>query len=280
MFGCTSCNSSPDYEKIADKITEKTAKKLKEQKNLCLVGTGGQMMDDIQMMAMSFNYYQEVDLQTARKLIVSALEEYLAAINNSQEIKPYLHQNPFTDKNIEIRIWIYNPDRSELPLEKIYCITSINGVLKYYIRANPYQAIREESYEEVLKEVAENQNVARQIAPIIGENSQQENIFREGIAKDGAKVTVTVDSFEHSMFKIRGEDFKAYEALNFISNSCNEALCFPIQADKNGNIPDMGFLPAVIGKSGGICYIDILRDKDAIHIKLPWGTACKNIEND
>ena len=52
----------PNYEKIANKITERTGKKLKEQKNLYLIGTGGGMMHDIQLMSMSFDYYQEVNL--------------------------------------------------------------------------------------------------------------------------------------------------------------------------------------------------------------------------
>ena len=151
LFCCYSFNASSDYEKIADSITEKTAKELKVQKNLCLVGTGGQMMHDIQMMAMSFFYYQEVDLKTARELIVYAIDKYLDEINSNKEIRPYLHEYPFTVKNVEIRIWVYNPDRSELPLEKIYCITSLNGKLRYYVRSNPHQAIYEETYEEARK---------------------------------------------------------------------------------------------------------------------------------
>jgi hypothetical protein len=149
----------PKHEKVADSITEKTAKELKEQKNLCLVGTGGQMMDDIQMMAMSFYYYQEVDLKTARELIVYAINTYLSAINTDKEIRSYLHKYPFTVKNLEIRIWIYNPDRSELPLEKIYFITSLNGILKYYTRLNTRQAICEEAYEEALKLLTQSKNV-------------------------------------------------------------------------------------------------------------------------
>src|ERR1044072_300363 len=88
LCGCSSFSSSPDYEKIADQITEKTAKELQAQKNLYLVGTGGQMMDDIQMMAMSFEYYQEVDLKTARELILYAIHAYLSAINSNTEIRP------------------------------------------------------------------------------------------------------------------------------------------------------------------------------------------------
>ena len=155
LFGCSSFGyQSPHYVKLAHEITEKTAKELKMQKNLYLIGTGGQMMDDIQMMAMSFNYYQEVNLKTARELTIYVINEYLSAINSNKEVRPYLHEYPFTAKNVEIRIFVYNPDRSELPLEKIYCIECINGGLEYYARSNPRQAIYEETYEEALQAIS------------------------------------------------------------------------------------------------------------------------------
>lgn len=61
FFGYSSLgHQSPHYVKIASEITDKTGKELKKGKNLNLVGTGGGMMNDIQMMAMSFQYFQEV----------------------------------------------------------------------------------------------------------------------------------------------------------------------------------------------------------------------------
>lgn len=310
LVGCSSFSyQSPHYTKLAHEITEKTAKELKVQKNLCLVGTGGQMMNDIQMMAMSFYYYQEVDLKTARELIVYSINKYLSAINGTKEIKPYLHEYPFTAKNVEIRIWFFQPNRSNLPLDKIHYVSAINGNLTYYLdldEACSRGAICEESYEEALQEIDLNPSISDEkesnllsiskqseknfrtdwigssreigLTPMIDKNSEKKKAFREAIAKDGAKVSVTVDSFEYSMFQISGEGFKAYESLSFISNSCNEVLYFTIQTDKNGNIPMMGFLPEVIGESGGICHIDILRDQDVIHIKLPWGTKFENTD--
>jgi hypothetical protein len=60
FFGCSFFgHQSPRYVKLAANITEKTAEKLKEKKNLHLIGTGGGMMHDIQMMAMSFHFYRK-----------------------------------------------------------------------------------------------------------------------------------------------------------------------------------------------------------------------------
>lgn len=152
---CSSCGYQElDYEKIADKITEKTARKLQKEKHLFLVGTGGQMMHDIQMMAMSFYFYQEVDLTTARELIVHVITEYLSDINNNEDVRPYLHEYPFTAKNVEIRIWIHKPDRTSPPLDKIYYMSSIDGILHYYLNLpETYSrlSICDETYEEGLK---------------------------------------------------------------------------------------------------------------------------------
>jgi hypothetical protein len=158
LFGCSSFGyQSPRYVKLAHEITEKTAKKLKEQKNLYLAGTGGQMMDDIQMMAMSFDYYQEVDLKTARELIVHVINEYLSAINSNKEIKPYLHEYPFTAKNVEIRIWVFEPNGSNPPLDKIYYISATNGSLVYYLdlpETHSRRAICKETYEEASRAIS------------------------------------------------------------------------------------------------------------------------------
>ena len=160
VLGCTSFGDQmPDYEKIADKITDRTAAKLKEEKNLILIGTGGRMMDDIQMMAMSFNYYHEVNLEQARELIVYSINKYLSDINNSQEIRPYLHEYPFSSKNVEIMIFVYGPDRLELPPEKIYCITSRKGIIRYYTRSDRDHPICKETYDEALSEITFSQGL-------------------------------------------------------------------------------------------------------------------------
>ena len=230
------------------------------------------MMDDIQMMAMSFNYYHEVDLEQARELIVFTINEYLSDINNNQEIRPYLHEYPFTSKNVEIRIFIYGPDRLELPPEKIYCITSRNGILRYYTRSDRDHPICKETYDDALDEIAFSQGLEA-----VDRNTNEEIIVTEAVAKDGAKASISASSFKYSIYQLNGEGFKPYESLNVISNSCHEVLYFQIKADENGNLPSVGSMPEVIGKSGGICHIDILREEAPIHIKLPWGIeALKN----
>jgi hypothetical protein len=153
---CTTIEKQPlDYEQIADQITAKTGKQLKKEKGLALVGTGGRMMNDIQMMAMSFYLYHEVSLEEARELVVHIGGKYLKNINECEEIRPHLHDNPFTAKNIEIRIWASNPDRTNLPPDKIFCFTINKGLVSYFTRKlSYYNPLLEETYEEALEIVS------------------------------------------------------------------------------------------------------------------------------
>ena len=143
---------SPRYVKLAHELTEKTAKKLKKQKGLCLAGSGGQMMDDIQMM-MGFNFYKVVDVATARQLLMDSVQEYLSTINTNEEIRTYLHNYPFTPQNVEIVIYFYNPEGSKVPFNKITIAAVNQGKIVYYVddpEKHTIKPFHEESYEKAL----------------------------------------------------------------------------------------------------------------------------------
>jgi hypothetical protein len=237
------------------------------------------MMNDIQMMAMSFNYYQEVDLTVARELIVYAISEYLSDINNNEEIRPYLHEYPFTAKNIEIRIWIYKPDRTDPSLDKIYYISAINGNLAYYLdlpETHSRRAICEEAYEEAVQAVSSLEEVSQ----IKDGKCGEEVPIIEVVAKDGANVNIEAFGHEYSIFHLNGKGFKPNESLNFISVSYDETFHRLFTADEYGNILPIGLQPAVIGKLGGVCHIIILREEGSIHVlgTLKYGNQLHVLE--
>jgi len=150
-------SSEVHYEKFAHKITIKTAQKLRNEKGLYLIGIGGQMMGDIQMMYMGFQYFKPVDVESGRDLLVYSIKLYLKEINNNEKVRPYLHSYPFTVKNIEIRIWIRNPDGSKVSSDELRYISAIDGILSYYmdgIDEYSSKTVHEETYEEALQAVA------------------------------------------------------------------------------------------------------------------------------
>lgn len=143
-----------DYEKLANAITLKVARKLKTDKDLCLIGIVGGMMDDIKMMGMAFEYSQSIDVKRGRELLLFSISEYLAAINGDEKVRSYLHTYPFTVKDVEIKIHIRNPDGSIVSPENIYYISSINGELCYYLNDPEYYSricLLQETYEEAMQ---------------------------------------------------------------------------------------------------------------------------------
>ncbi|NNM43195.1 MAG: hypothetical protein HKM07_02505 [Chlamydiae bacterium] len=140
--------ASENYERIADAITAETAKKLQNEKELILTGTGRQMM------MMGFNFYEAVNSEIARKLLICCVEEYLSAINNNEKIRPYLHEYPFTDKNVKIVIYFYNSDGSDVSSDRISVAAISKGIVTYYVKTSdnqPLKDIHEETYQEALK---------------------------------------------------------------------------------------------------------------------------------
>lgn len=157
LKGCSLENSSVDYEKIANKITARVGKKLEENKDFHLIGTGGAMMNDIQMMMMAFQYYQIVDIETARELLVYSVEEYLSAINSNEEIRPYLHHYPFTSENIKIDLYFLKPDCSSVPFGEINIAAASRGELIYYTESSPISPLHrkhKETYQDALKAIS------------------------------------------------------------------------------------------------------------------------------
>lgn len=114
------------------------------------------MMDDIQMMSMSFFSYQELDLNTARELLIYATNEYLTAINSNVAVRPYLHNYPFTAKNIEVIIFFYKKNGVNVFPGKISIAAANEGKVEYYTNCPDSQVIKsiyEETYEEALQKL-------------------------------------------------------------------------------------------------------------------------------
>lgn len=152
-----------EKEKLADRITHTVALKLRRDLGLIQCGTGGGMMYQIRMLALSFDYYKIVDIEEGRKLLVAALNEYISAVNADEQVRPYLQNYPFCPKNIQIRIFIRNTDPSFASSDKIQSLSVVDGYLKYYVNepnANRFKVIYSESYEEAVQKLSLEQKNA------------------------------------------------------------------------------------------------------------------------
>ncbi|MBA3603344.1 MAG: hypothetical protein H0W50_06835 [Parachlamydiaceae bacterium] len=60
------------------------------------------MAGDIKRLYLAFNVYKNFDLKEARELIVKKEEQYLKILNESKEVRPYLHHYPAGSRNFEL----------------------------------------------------------------------------------------------------------------------------------------------------------------------------------
>jgi hypothetical protein len=102
-----------DYCNLSDKIFIPYNTELCKKRNLFLVGSGGAMMDDIQKVNASYFSFEKMTVEDARKLYVDIAEGYISRYNKNEQIRPYLHNYPFTIDNFHILIGFLDPSRTQ-----------------------------------------------------------------------------------------------------------------------------------------------------------------------
>ena len=106
--------TQPKYCKISDRIFFAYNKELCKQKHLQLTGKGGAMMDDIQKVNANYVSFDRLTVEEARRLYVDVAEGYLCRYNQNEEIRPFLHNYPFTIGNFKIMIGFEDEQRRHM----------------------------------------------------------------------------------------------------------------------------------------------------------------------
>jgi hypothetical protein len=164
LLGCSGGNRS-DYvisekERAADEDLRKAAIELMTKAGLEPCGSGGQMMDQVKMLALSFDYKGPIQIEDARKLLIQSVDTLVAVVNNDPLIRPYLYNYPFEPKNVEIRIFLRGADQFDVPLGELVVISSIKGTFDYDIRhleTRRLTTIFEETYAEAKQKVGSSE---------------------------------------------------------------------------------------------------------------------------
>lgn len=144
-------NQIPDEERVINRTLKKAAAEIQSHSGLIPCGFGGGTNEGVWMLALSFNYYHEASVEDARKLLLSAIENFLKVINNEEEVSPYLKRYPFEPNYLEVRIFFYGPKGIERPSGKLAVLSFYDGVLHYRVSdGNDVCSNTTETYEEAL----------------------------------------------------------------------------------------------------------------------------------
>ena len=168
LLGCSNDIKLQDAHKISPKqkivnqIRSRSAKFIEKEKGLKPCGTGAQMMYEVKMLALAFVYNKPIDIDQGREFLVYAAETFIDIINEDERIRPYLYNYPFKPKNVEIRIFINNPDNSLVDAGKLCIISLIDNYCAYKIwdiQTGRLKTILKETFEEAKEKIKLRQSI-------------------------------------------------------------------------------------------------------------------------
>lgn len=130
------------------------------------------MFDDVDLICGGFVGYRKVDIDEGRRLFVEGIETLCAAFNNDPVIRPYLHNYPFVQKNIELMLSFEDPnDFRSFPapdLSLMYCVHNIVFYDSYNRETRQYSTFYSEPYEEAVRIVHEQREAANRSCEEVG----------------------------------------------------------------------------------------------------------------
>lgn len=160
VIGMVSCRHSScdpkdiEKENLANKVLRESAIKIKQETGLRPCGDMGQMLYQVEKLGLSFQYYKPTDIVEGRKLLIQAIDRLMEEVNQEKKIHPFLSKYPFKPHNIDIRIFLYEPDGKNVPVGALSVIGAQDGVLHYKIddpRAPGFIRVYKETYDQALE---------------------------------------------------------------------------------------------------------------------------------
>lgn len=110
----------------------------------------------------SFNSCASVNIEQARKLYIDIIEEYLRYVNEDEEVRPYLHNYPFTPVNLYFLLGFRENNQSikgEGHVASIVISRNIVYYDAYHTNSKKLYNLHKETYEEALSIVKENNQI-------------------------------------------------------------------------------------------------------------------------
>lgn len=156
-----SCSLSSNHHLPKSDLTSydligRFGKEMNKRYGMCISATGGGSDKGIWLMTIYFDLYRPIRTkEEARRLIVDVTESFLARVNESQEIRPFLKSYPFTSKNLDISILAFeSTNRKDTFYPNIDTVSIVEGKVEFDTRdpinTKRYLTTEFEPYEETL----------------------------------------------------------------------------------------------------------------------------------
>jgi hypothetical protein len=155
LFSCLFNIAFCDYCDLAHQVMNKYSKKIKKSDGLQLIGSGGRMPEDVEAMIVHYVSYDKHNVESARRLLVKGVEGLILETNLDKKIRPFLHNYPFTHRNVDFTINFYGSDGSFMnkPYLSGVCLLE-NGNVYYNVwnaESRKLEDFHDETYEGALR---------------------------------------------------------------------------------------------------------------------------------
>ncbi|MEI8124351.1 MAG: hypothetical protein WCG42_01190 [Parachlamydiaceae bacterium] len=147
------------YVIMAHQIRTDVAEKLSKRYNMRVIGVRGGMAGSVNVIGLSFQILGPLSKEKLREILVDCVEEFLASINANEQIRPFLKNYPFTEKEIDITIFVVDASGRNVYDPDVLVATAFIGKIWYNTEDKDnefkYKQEMEEDYQTALKIVRE-----------------------------------------------------------------------------------------------------------------------------
>ncbi len=158
LFSCDNDSPAKDKFLIAHTILRNVNKTLSSRHNMSMGGiVEATHRDDskYKTMGLCFQVRHPISKEEGRRLLINCAEELLSQINIHPDFQQFMHEYPFTVKNIEIEMYISTETGGTIYHPEIAVFSLSNGIVRYNTNTPENRHIffseEKETYEEALR---------------------------------------------------------------------------------------------------------------------------------
>lgn len=144
-----------EYVLIAQKTRADSAEKLANRHRMVVIGMTGGLADCVNTLGASFEIQGPLTIEKIRELLIDCVQEFLVNINSNDNLRPFLKNFPFTEKEISIEIFILDKHGERVFEPFIRTAVAKHGQLRYYAckkeEEYSFKIILNEEYSSALK---------------------------------------------------------------------------------------------------------------------------------
>lgn len=142
------------YMLIAEQIQSELERTLSEKYNMRVIGTVDGLAGRVNYLGLHFQIQGPLSMERLREITVGCIEAFLVALNENEEIRPYLSSYPFTAKGIDIGIFAIDASGREIFEPDIGVVSAFHGIIQYITidrsASHEHRTIKTESYDDAL----------------------------------------------------------------------------------------------------------------------------------